>query len=396
MKIYISATFRDLQKHREAVSVVLRRMGHQVLGMEEYVAEGMRPLDRCLEDVRNCDAYIGILAWRYGYVPKTTGDDGATIPKGTSLRKTSMTEFEFRQAIDSKKTVLFFLLDPEGDWPSSQFDAVSGDGDRGRAVLRLRQEIGEKYLVSYFRSPEELAALVSAAVYRAEMSRQIQLDALAIEARFNEPFRHGGSVSDTSVDMIKDVIAGPEVQALQIDIGRGKEWWLTRLYFLASLAADLTSIGITVFTRDDNVFVGVAHPQIVRERLSQENPSLERYENALRRRRTSLRDMRAEVDSRATLFRTTVGQDERASPEFVTSSLLERRLSNYLITQGIDVAAGENPSLQMQRLIDWPMRFVPVVEEGRFARVVDKQALTDQVARLFVREQISRALSTLR
>jgi hypothetical protein len=31
-----------------------------------------------------------------------------------------------------------------------------------------------------------------------------------------------------------------------------------------------------------------------------------------------------------------------------------------------------------------------------FARIVEKRALTEQVARLFVREQVSRALSTFR
>jgi hypothetical protein len=46
----------------------------------------------------------------------------------------------------------------------------------------------------------------------------------------------------------------------------------------------------------------------------------------------------------------------------------------------------------MQRLIDWPMRFVPVVEQRKFVRVVDKLALTAQIAHLFVRKQVSRAL----
>jgi len=50
----------------------------------------------------------------------------------------------------------------------------------------------------------------------------------------------------------------------------------------------------------------------------------------------------------------------------------------------------------MQRLMDWPMRFVPLSEIGRCTRVVDKQALAEQIARIFVREQVSRALSTTR
>ncbi|MGF1643452.1 MAG: DUF4062 domain-containing protein, partial [Thiotrichales bacterium] len=51
MRIYISATYRDLERHRAAVAQVLRRMGHQPIGMEDYVAEGARPLHRCLADV---------------------------------------------------------------------------------------------------------------------------------------------------------------------------------------------------------------------------------------------------------------------------------------------------------------------------------------------------------
>ena len=51
MKVYVSATYADLIEYRAAVARVLRQMGHDVIGMEEYVAEGTRPLDRCLADV---------------------------------------------------------------------------------------------------------------------------------------------------------------------------------------------------------------------------------------------------------------------------------------------------------------------------------------------------------
>ena len=37
--------------------------------METYVAEPRRPVDKCLNDVAACDLYIGVFAWRYGYVP---------------------------------------------------------------------------------------------------------------------------------------------------------------------------------------------------------------------------------------------------------------------------------------------------------------------------------------
>jgi hypothetical protein len=34
MKIYISSTYQDLSDHRSAVDRTLRRMGHDVIGME--------------------------------------------------------------------------------------------------------------------------------------------------------------------------------------------------------------------------------------------------------------------------------------------------------------------------------------------------------------------------
>ncbi|MGF1642348.1 MAG: hypothetical protein ACFCUJ_01815, partial [Thiotrichales bacterium] len=77
-------------------------------------------------------------------------------------------------------------------------------------------------------------------------------------------------------------------------------------------------------------------------------------------------------------------------------SELGRWLSPYMITQAIDSEPGGNAALQMQRLMDWPMRFVPFLEDGQFARVVDKQAFAEQVARIFVREQVSRAMSMTR
>ena len=59
-RIYVSSTFSDLQDQREAVYRALRRLGHDVVAMEDYVASDQRPLDRCLDDVASSDVYIGI------------------------------------------------------------------------------------------------------------------------------------------------------------------------------------------------------------------------------------------------------------------------------------------------------------------------------------------------
>jgi hypothetical protein len=149
-RIYLSSTFTDLETARAAVTKTLRRAGHDVVEMEEYVAADERPLDRCLADVASCDVYVGIIAWRYGYVP----------PGQTN----SITELEFREARRLKKPTLLFLLHEDAPWPRSMVDRDE------TSVERLRAELGRDCLVSFFRSADDLAALVSAAVAKSERS----------------------------------------------------------------------------------------------------------------------------------------------------------------------------------------------------------------------------------
>jgi hypothetical protein len=87
--------------------------------------------------------------------------------------------------------------------------------------------------------------------------------------------------------------------------------------------------------------------------------------------------------------------EEATNPVFVTRRDLRRWLGSYMIDQAIEWDARVDAAVQVQRLLDWPMRFVPVTEHDRFKRVVDKHHLTEQVAHLFVREQVARALSTV-
>ena len=67
-KIYISSTYVDLKKEREAAAKAVQRLEDQAIAMENYVAADQRPLDKCLQDVKSCDVYVGIFAWRYGVI----------------------------------------------------------------------------------------------------------------------------------------------------------------------------------------------------------------------------------------------------------------------------------------------------------------------------------------
>src|SRR5215213_5872167 len=83
VKVFVSSTSRDLADFRAAAMRSLRRLGHDVVAMEQFTAATSFPLDRGLKLVREADAYVLVVAWRIGFVPEcsrasslpATGDD---------------------------------------------------------------------------------------------------------------------------------------------------------------------------------------------------------------------------------------------------------------------------------------------------------------------------------
>ena len=92
-----------------------------MIAMEDYVATDQRPTEKCLADVAASDLYIGIFAWRYGYIPSEMNPEHKSI-----------TELEYRKAIETGKSCLLFLLDKDASWPPKAMDEVTGEGKRGR------------------------------------------------------------------------------------------------------------------------------------------------------------------------------------------------------------------------------------------------------------------------
>jgi WD40 repeat protein len=164
--VYLSSTYEDLRAYREAVSAALRKSGLDVAQMEDYTAADERPLDLCLRDVGQSEIYVGLFAWRYGYVPPAD--------KGNPERR-SITELEYRQAERSglRKLVFFAHQDTLGSWPDRFRDDVTGNGDGGDQLRRFRDEVCTEKTASFFRTPEELATLVLAAIMRSGSSGRL-------------------------------------------------------------------------------------------------------------------------------------------------------------------------------------------------------------------------------
>src|SRR4051794_10143803 len=100
VNVYVSSTFKDLRDYRQKVRDALAQLGFKAAAMEYYVAEDCPPVERCLADIEQCDIYLGVYAWRSGWVPEKKNPDGL-----------SMTHLEYQHAVAHGKPCLIFLLD---------------------------------------------------------------------------------------------------------------------------------------------------------------------------------------------------------------------------------------------------------------------------------------------
>src|SRR5882724_1592957 len=128
MRIFVSSSFEDLREHRAAAIRVLRQLGHEVLAMEDMIAGSTAPLAKVVEMVDRSEAYVGVFAWRYGYVPTRAAEPPAPEPANIPIveravaGETSITHYEYLRAVQRKLPVMAFLLDETYPWRPQLID----------------------------------------------------------------------------------------------------------------------------------------------------------------------------------------------------------------------------------------------------------------------------------
>src|SRR5689334_12356797 len=110
-KVMISSTALDLPEHRKVVLDACLRQGMYPVMMEHMAAVNVGAIEESLRIVNEADIYLGIFAYRYGYVP-----EGYDI---------SITEMEYNRAAERGIPRLIFLMDK--DHPVKPTDVETGD-----------------------------------------------------------------------------------------------------------------------------------------------------------------------------------------------------------------------------------------------------------------------------
>lgn len=146
--VFISSTSADLIKHRRAVREICLNSGYHILAMEHFGAMSKDATQACLDEVEKADIFIGIYAWRYGFVPS-----GSTI---------SITEMEYNHAIQNQIPCLCFVLNQDHQ-TTQHFEEPLPSPQR---LARFKTRILNNHVVDFFSTPQDLGLKVSSSLNR--------------------------------------------------------------------------------------------------------------------------------------------------------------------------------------------------------------------------------------
>ncbi len=216
--VFISSTSRDLLDHRAAVAQALLNAGYHPIDMANFMARPDGAVSACLKEVAESNLFVGIYAWRYGYIPA-----GAEV---------SITEQEFIEAERLDKPCFIFMVDESYDWP-----VEFREGGIGERLLRdFKTRLDTKLVRTTFTGPEELAMKVLASLQRwerdqptkaiiettqpqeatvsDEQKKQTQIGGVNISDISGGSISIGGSVS-ADVEAGGDIVAGDKTEVVQ-------------------------------------------------------------------------------------------------------------------------------------------------------------------------------------
>jgi tetratricopeptide (TPR) repeat protein len=154
LNVFLSSTVVDLPTHRKEAMDAIWRAGMYPLAMERDTASSADAIrySRTLAD--QADIYIGIIGFRYG---KLRGPEHLSI-----------TEMEYRWALNRRLPVFIFLM--HNDHLVKPSDVETNLRCR-RKLDALKDELREKYVVEFFRSPEELRRQILQALVNYQMEQ---------------------------------------------------------------------------------------------------------------------------------------------------------------------------------------------------------------------------------
>jgi hypothetical protein len=247
---------------------------------------------------------------------------------------------------------------------------MGGEPGSGEDISRLRVKLGTDYLAGIFRTPDDLASQVAAAVSAQGLTRHMVdrvLGETSVATRQMSAFGEGSDVDRSTIKSMVEEIGSARAVVLHLSEGPG--WWSTRLFLLASLLRSLTAVRQIVFSRSRGRFAGMASPAAVIDGLAGEFRELDEFARALREDEPSLdvdREIHRQTEAWNTFLskRTPPGLNTRPAEEKLKVGmrwpLLERWLGERWVGRCIRLDGNDLNMSQVQQIVDSLLPDVPV------------------------------------
>ncbi|TNE45748.1 MAG: DUF4062 domain-containing protein [Deltaproteobacteria bacterium] len=151
LKLFVSSTYKDLEQERDALAGVFQHLQATIADRRLHlIPYDMRWRDAdesdlvgwCLSTVRDCDYFVGILGYRYGWRPNE-GEHGAPNPS-----RLSITEMEINEALRCiPKHQRFFCFGDLAQYSTAQLNSETQEDLASLRALRQRlKDQGETIL----------------------------------------------------------------------------------------------------------------------------------------------------------------------------------------------------------------------------------------------------------
>jgi tetratricopeptide (TPR) repeat protein len=135
MKIFVSSTYLDLKDYRIKAKKSIEESKNEFIGMEIFQSHTHEPSEFCAENVEVCDAFVLIVAYKYGFIP--------------AGEKNSITQSEYEHALKKKIPIRIYLMDDDHPWPRSP-----DFRDKNPELIDGFRNLLKKHTCSFYTTPE--------------------------------------------------------------------------------------------------------------------------------------------------------------------------------------------------------------------------------------------------
>jgi len=227
------------------------------------------------------------------------------------------------------------------------------------------------------------------------------------ELKDSKRLQLGTSLTPESIEQIKNALrTSTTAELVEVNLGYGRTWLVTRLYLLASICVDYTETKQLIFLEHadkvERSFLGMIPPKIVKNFLAVDFPVLERAyreaglqivahrnENKL----TQLDELEWIVQNFGNYLQQFAPGEEgelksAGNKEWVNKELLVNHISFDSFAQSVEWDTTSITPLLLYRILKNPFQYVPLTQGKLLIKIVDRFELSSRIADVLLKQRL--------